>query len=268
MLDDFLVRAGLAAIGTALVAGPLGCFVIWRRMVYFGDATAHAAILGVALSLALSVSLFLGVLAVATGMALTVLALSERGQGMDTSLAVLSHSALAAGLVAVSFLSGARVDLSAYLFGDILTVGRTDLAVIWAGALLVLGTLAWRWTALLTVTLSPDLAVAAGIDPRREQLILTLGLAIVVAAAIKVIGALLIVAMLIIPAAAARPVARTPEAMARIAALIGAAAAVGGLTGSFHLDAPAGPSIVVAAALAFALTHLIPKSWRPHSSVR
>uniref|UniRef100_UPI0035667DE8 iron chelate uptake ABC transporter family permease subunit n=1 Tax=Shimia sp. TaxID=1954381 RepID=UPI0035667DE8 len=223
MLDDFLVRATIAGLGVALAAAPLGCFVVWRRMAYFGDATAHAAILGVALSLALSTSVFTGALAVALVMALAVSALGGRGYAMDTLLGVMAHSALAFGLVAVSLLRGVRVDLDAYLFGDILAVSRSDIAVIWIGAVLVLALVAWRWSALLTATLNPDLAHASGLDPKREQLVLTLGLAIVVAVAIKVVGALLIVALLIIPAAGARPLSRTPEAMALIACLIGAA---------------------------------------------
>lgn len=251
MLDDFLIRAALAGLGVAVAAAPLGCFVVWRRMAYFGDATAHAAILGVAISLALSVSVFAGVLAVALAMALSVSLLSGRSFGMDTLLGVLAHSALAFGLVAASFLTGVRVDLMAYLFGDILAVTPLDLTVIWGGAALVLALLAWRWNALLTATLNPDLAWASGIDPRREQVVLTLALAIVVAVAIKVVGALLISAMLIVPAAAARPFSRTPETMAALAVLIGGASALAGLGASWRLDTPTGPSIVCAAALAF-----------------
>jgi len=172
----------------------------------------------------------------------------------DTALGVLSHASLAAGLVAVSLLSGVPGDLSAYLFGDILAVTRLDLAVIWGGAALVLGLFWWRWSALLTATLNPDLAYAAGIDPRREQLALTLALALVVAVAIKVVGALLIAAMLIIPAATARPFAATPERMAFAAAAIGAFAVVGGLQASLYWDTPTGPSIVCVAALLFALS--------------
>jgi len=257
MLDDFMVRATLAGVGVALAAAPLGCFVVWRRMAYFGDATAHAAILGVALSLALSVSVFAGALAVALAMALSVNALSGRGVAMDTLLGVLAHSALAFGLVAVSFLSGVRIDLMAYLFGDILAVSRGDLAVIWGGAALVVALIAWRWSALLTATLNADLAHASGIDPRREQLVLMLALAITVAVAIKVVGALLIAALLIIPSAAARPLTRSPEGMALIAAAIGALSAVAGLYAAWELDTPAGPSIVCVAAIAFALTALI-----------
>lgn len=254
MLDDFMTRATLAGIGVAIAAAPLGSFVVWRRMAYFGDATAHAAILGVALSLALEVSIFPGAIAVALVMAFTVSALSGRGYAMDTLLGVLAHSALAFGLVAVSFLSGIRIDLMAYLFGDILAVSRSDLAVIWGGAVLVVALIAWRWSALLTATLNEELAYASGIDPKREQLVLTLSLAVTVAVAIKVVGVLLIAAMLIIPAAAARPLSRTPEAMAVLAASVGAASTVLGLRAAYVFDTPAGPSIVCVAALCFAGT--------------
>ncbi|SHH46091.1 iron chelate uptake ABC transporter family permease subunit [Cognatishimia maritima] len=257
MLDDFLLRATLAGIGVALAAAPLGCFVVWRRMAYFGDATSHAAILGVALSLALSMSVFTGALAVALIMALTVSALSGRGYAMDTLLGVMAHSALAIGLVAVSFLQGVRIDLMGYLFGDILAVSKSDLAVIWTGAGLVILFMLWRWSALLTATLNVDLAMASGIDPKREQLILTLCLAVVVAVAIKVVGVLLIVALLIIPAAAARPLARTPESMAMIAAAIGGLSAILGLRMSLIYDTPAGPSIVCVAAGLFAFSLIV-----------
>ncbi|WP_297767374.1 metal ABC transporter permease [uncultured Roseovarius sp.] len=257
ILDDFLVRAALAGLGVAVAAAPLGSFVVWRRMAYFGDATAHAAMLGVAIALAFSMSVFAGALAMSLIMATTVSTLSGRGFAMDTLLGVLAHSALAFGLVAVSLLSGVRIDLMAYLFGDILAVSRSDLAVIWGGAALVLGLLTWRWQALLTSTLSPDLAYSAGIDPRREQLVLTLALAVVVAVAIKVVGVLLIAAMLIVPAAAARPLATTPERMAVTATLLAAAAALGGLYLSFRLDTPTGPTIVCVAALIFAATALV-----------
>jgi zinc transport system permease protein len=254
MLDDFLTRAALAGIGLSLATGPLGSFVVWRRMAYFGDATAHAAILGVALALATELPIGLGTLVVALAMAATVSTLAAKGWAMDTTLGVLAHSALAVGLVAVSFIPSVRTDLSAYLFGDILAVSRIDLIWIWGGATLVLGLLAWRWSALLTATLNPDLAHAAGLDPDRERLVLTLALALVVAVAIKVVGALLIAAMLIIPAAAARGLTRTPEGMAGAASLIGAAATIAGLWASLTWDTPAGPSIIVAATLAFAVS--------------
>lgn len=256
MLDDFLIRAALAGIGVALAAGPLGVFVVWRRMAYFGDATAHAAILGVALALAVSLPVTAGVLVVALAMALAVAGLVARGHSMDVGLGVLSHAALALGLVAVSFVPGARLDLTAWLFGDILAVSRTDLAVIWGGAILVAALISWRWGRLLTATVSEDLAQSAGIRPGRERLILTLALAITVAVALKVVGALLIGALLLIPAAAARGLARSPESMVLAAVGIGMLATLGGLALSLRLDTPAGPSIVTAAAAVYVLTLL------------
>ncbi len=254
MFDDFLVRAALAGFGLSLATGPLGSFVVWRRMAYFGDATSHAAILGVALALATDLPVGLGTLIVALAMAVTVATLAAKGWAMDTTLGVLAHSALAFGLVAVSFLPGVRTDLSAWLFGDILAVSKADLGFIWAGAGLVLALLVWRWQALLTSTLNEDLAHASGLNPDRERLILVIALAVVVAVAIKVVGALLIAALLIIPAAAARALSRTPEAMAAMATVIGALSTFAGLQLSLWQDTPAGPSIVTAAALIFALS--------------
>lgn len=256
MLDDFLVRSALAGVGVALAAAPLGCFVVWRRMAYFGEATAHAAILGVALSLAISMSIFMGTLLAALAMALVVSGLSRRTYAMDTLLGVVAHSSLATGLVAVSLLDGVRVDLMGFLFGDILAVSRMDLLLIWGGALAVWALIFWRWSALLTSTLNPDLATASGISPRREQLILTLALAVTVAVAIKVVGVMLIVASLIIPAAAARPFSRTPEAMAALAMVIGTVAALAGLRLSYLYDTPTGPTIVCVLAGAFLLANL------------
>ncbi|APO87096.1 MULTISPECIES: metal ABC transporter permease [unclassified Marivivens] len=256
MLSDFIMRAALAGVGTAIAAGFLGSFVVWRRMAYFGDATAHAAVLGVAIALGFQVSILGSVGVVAVLMAVGLWALTGRGFAADTVLGVLSHGALALGLLAVALVPSARVDLDTYLFGDVLTVSKTDLAVIWGGAAVVVGVLAWRWSRMLTATVSPDLAYAAGIDPRREQLILTLLLAGVVAVSIKVVGALLITALLIIPAAAARNLSRTPEAMAVIAVLCGIIAALGGVGLSFTLNTQAGPSIVCTAAALFVLSLL------------
>ena len=257
MFDDFMVRAAFAGVGVALAAAPLGCFVVWRRMAYFGDATAHAALLGVALSLAFDGPIMLGVLAISLLIALLVSTLSGRGLTEDTLLGVIAHTMLALGLLAVSLMSGVRMDLMAYLIGDILAVSKQDVALIWIGAAGVLTLMVWRWQALLSVTLNPDLATASGINARREQLVMTLALAVVVAVAIKVVGALLISALLIIPAAAARPLSRTPEMMAILAAVIGAGAAWGGLHAAFLWDTQTGPTIVSIAALAFVLTSVL-----------
>ena len=257
MLDDYLTRAILAGLGLVLATGALGCFVVWRRMAYFGDSTAHAAILGVALSLIFSLPIYLGTLGVAMAMALAVTCLTARGQQMDTVLGVLAHSALALGLVAASFVPSMRSGLDAYLFGDILAVTRSDLIWIWGGAAAVLCLLVWRWQRLVTASVNEELAMAAGIDPARERLILSLALALVVTIAIRLVGALLISAMLIIPAATARSFAQTPEQMAGSATLIGAFSVCGGLLASLWLDTPAGPSIVAVAAGIYAISLMV-----------
>ncbi|MGB3148947.1 MAG: iron chelate uptake ABC transporter family permease subunit [Paracoccaceae bacterium] len=247
MVDEFLVRAFLAGLGLTLATGPLGSFVVWRRMAYFGDATSHAAILGVALSFAFHLPLTLGILAVAVAVALIVSHLAGRGHQIDTALGVMAHSALALGLVAVSFLPQVRVDLSTYLFGDILTVGWNDVGWVWAGSFAVAGLLCWRWPGLITATVNEELAEASGVNTRAERLALTLALALTVALSIKIVGALLIAAMLIIPAATAQRAARSPEAMAIGASLIGALSVALGLGLSLGYDTPAGPSIIVVA---------------------
>lgn len=257
MLDDFLIRAGLAAVGVAIPAALLGCFVVWRRMAYFGDATAHAAVLGVAIALGFGLSVFAGVGVIALTMALGIHWLTRRGQSVDTVLGVFAHGALALGLVSVALIPGQRVDLESYLFGDVLTVTRLDLAIIWGAGGIVCACLGLYWQRLLTATISPDMAAAAGQKPDRAQLVLTLLLAGIVAVAIKVVGALLITALLIIPAATARAFARTPEQMALVAAVVGGSAALGGLWLAILLDTGVGPTIVCVATLAFALAQMV-----------
>lgn len=255
-LDDFLVRAFLAGAGVAMIAGPLGCFVVWRRMAYFGDASAHAALLGVAIALVTELPVLVGVLVVTMAMAAGTAALATGRYAMDTLLGVAAHAALAAGLVALAFIDSVRVDLMAYLFGDVLAVSTTDLAVIWGGAVAV-GLLLWHfWRDLLNATLNEELAFAEGGDPARYRLLLNLLLAFLIAIAMKIVGVLLITAMLIIPAAAARPLSKTPESMAGIAVAIGVVAVAVGLRGSISFDTPTGPSIALAAAFAFIAVNL------------
>ena len=254
MLDDFMVRATLAGIGVALAAAPLGCFVVWRRMAYFGEATAHAALLGVSLSLMFEFSVFLGAIFVSLLMASLVTLTQGRSLFLDTLLGVVGHMSLATGLVVVSFISGVRIELMAYLIGDILSVSKSDLLLIWIGLVIVFVLLFWRWSALLLCTLNEDLAASSGLNPRTESYALTIGLAVVVAVGIKVVGVLLIISMLIIPAASARSLVSTPEKMAVFASLIGVLSAVLGLNASYVFDTPTGPTIVCVASIIFIIT--------------
>ncbi len=257
MLDDFLVRAMVAGVGVAIVAGPLGCFIVWRRMAYFGDTMSHSALLGVALGFLVNIQPMVGVVVVTMFIALVLISLQQRPWlSSDTLLGILSHSALSLGLVAVGLMAWLRLDLLSYLFGDILAVTRMDILWIYAGGAAILAALLAIWRPLLASTVHEDLARAEGVPAFRVKLIFMLLIALVIALAMKIVGVLLITSLLIIPAATARRFARTPEQMAVIAALIGAVAVVLGLQGSLHLDTPSGPSIVVAAGILFALSLL------------
>ncbi len=257
MFDDFMIRASLGGVGVALASAPLGCFIVWRRMAYFGEATAHAALLGVALSLTFEFSIFGGAILVGLLMASLVTLYEGRSLFLDTLLGVAGHSAIAIGLVVISFISGVRIDLMAYLIGDILAISRLDLLIIWLGVLIIIGLIFWRWSSLLLVTLNEDLASASGLNPKKETFILTIALAIVVAVGIKVVGVLLIISMLIIPAASARSVVSSPEMMAIVASLLGVSSALLGLNAAYIFDTPTGPSIVCIAALFFIISILI-----------
>jgi zinc transport system permease protein len=257
MLDDFFLRALVAGVGLAITTGPLGCFIIWRRMAYFGDTISHSALLGVALSLLLQVNLTLAVFVVAAIVSILLLFLQRRqALSADALLGILSHATLAIGLVMVAFMTWVRIDLIAFLFGDILAVTWTDIAMIWGGGILVLAAIAWLWRPLLASTVSSDLAEAEGLRPERARLFFMLLMAVVIAIAMKIVGIMLITSLLIIPAAAARRFAATPEAMAVLASLVGAVAVVGGLFGSLGYDTPSGPSIVVAALMLFIVSLL------------
>jgi len=268
MLDDFFTRALVAGIGLALVVGPLGCFVVWRRMAYFGDTMAHSALLGVALSFLFEINLTAGVFVVAALASVALLFLQRHGTlSTDALLGILSHSTLALGLVMVAFMSWIRIDLMAFLFGDILTVSRLDIAMIYGGGALVLLVLAWLWRPLLAATVNQEIAEAEGMRPERARFIFMLLMAAMIAIAMKIVGIMLITSLLIIPAAAARRFASTPETMAVAASLAGAIAVIGGLNASLQFDTPSGPSIVVAALILFLLS-LAPISLRKSAALK
>lgn len=255
MLDDFFTRALVAGVGVALVAAPLGCFVVWRRLAYFGDTLSHAALLGVALAFLLEMNITLAVFLVCAAVALTLVLLQRRATlSSDSLLGLLAHAALALGLVALAFMTSVRVDLMGFLFGDILAVSKTDIAFIYLGGASVLIILGLVWHALFAATVNTELAEAEGMRPNRSNLIFVLLMATVIAISMKIVGVLLITALLIIPAATARRFARGPEQMAILAALFGAAAVIGGLFGSLNWDTPSGPSIVVAALVFFVIS--------------
>ena len=269
MMDDFFSRAIIAGVGVALVAGPLGCYIVWRRLAYFGDTLSHAALLGIALALLFQVNITLSVFLVSVFVSLSLLTLQRRVTlSTDALLGLLAHSALAFGMVALSFMSWVRVDLMGFLFGDILAVTPFDIAIIWGGGLVVLIILMIFWRSLFAATVNLELAEAEGMKPEQANVVFMLLMAAVIAISMKIVGVLLITSMLIFPAAIARRFASGPEQMALLSALIGVVAVFGGLFGSLQWDTPAGPSIVVAASTFFIITVLTATFFKVIKSIR
>ncbi|SFL89516.1 zinc ABC transporter permease subunit ZnuB [Marinobacter zhejiangensis] len=256
ILDDFFWRALIGGLGVALVAGPLGCFVVWRRMAYFGDTLAHSALLGIALGFLFQLPLNLAIAGTCVALAIVLVILARsRTLATDTLLGILAHSALAIGLVTLSFMPEVRLDLSGYLFGDLLAMSRDDLLWIYGGAAIILTLLYRLWRGLLMTTIHEELARVEGFPVERLRLALMLMFSLVIAVAMKIVGVLLITALLIIPAATARRLANTPERMVLLAVVIGMLAVSGGLSLSWLSDSPAGPSVVVAAFTMFLLVY-------------
>lgn len=253
---ELILMPMLAGIGLAIASGPLGAFVVWRRMAYFGDTLAHSALLGVGLSLAFELHTSLGIAIVCCFSAL-ILSASEKFSliSTDSLLGILSHSTLALGIVILGLLS-TRVDIGSYLFGDILTVTPVEVTVITSICLVCLCLILFFWRALITMLVDQELAQVEGCHVGKLKLLIVLLLAMIISVSIKIVGVLLITALLIIPAASARKLSSSPEAMAIAASIVGVLSVITGLLGSMFFDSPAGPSIVLSSALFFILITL------------
>ncbi len=244
-MEPFFIRALLAGLGLAAMAAPLGCFLVWQRMAFFGETVAQASLIGVALGLALKIDVTLAVLAASVIVAVVLIGLErQRAVPVDTLLSLLAHSALAFGVLATALAKGRSADLMGYLFGDILAVTREDLGWLALSGALVALVLSRLWRPMLSLAVHEELAAAEGVDRQRVRAIFMLLLAVVIAMAMKIVGVLLTVAFLIIPAAAARPLSTNPERMVWLAALIGATGVAAGLMLSLTVDTPGGPTIV------------------------
>ena len=253
-IEPFIIKGLIAGVIVALVAGVMGCFVVWRRMAYFGDSLAHSALLGIALGIALGVNHNLSVIMLCSLFALILVWLQQkRIFATDTLLGILAHASLSIGVITISILEQI-IDLHSYLFGDILTVGNDQIWWLVIGGGSVLGVLTYNWSSLVLMTIDEDLAQAENVPVARYQMLLMFLMTIVVAISIKIVGILLIASLLIIAPAASRQLSKSPEMMAMIACLIGVISVVIGMYFSFELDTPSGPTIVAALAALFVIS--------------
>ncbi|MDE2445495.1 MAG: metal ABC transporter permease [Alphaproteobacteria bacterium] len=257
LAEPFFIRALLAGLGLAVITGPIGCFVVWRRMAYFGETLAHAGLMGVGLGLLFNFNVAIGAMASSLLVALLLIGLKRQNQvATDTLLGILSHTALAIGVIVIGLVTGAVTGHLDILFGDVLTVSRVDVITIWIGTAGVFSILAYLWRDLIAISVHEDLARAEGVNVPWVELVFLVTMAAVTAFAMKIVGLLLITALTVIPAAAARRLAASPEGMAIWSAVIAAFAVAAGLVMSALFGTIAGPSIVLAASFVFVLTLL------------
>ena len=252
LVSPFALGALGLALSFSLLAGPLGCFVIWRRTAFFGDALGHAALLGVALALAFEVAPAGPAMAAAVFAALAASA-AERWSDLprDALLAAAAHGSLAAAVIIVFAAAPAGAGaLHEYFFGDLLAVSGAERRSFFVATGILLAALALLWRPLLRLSLSRDIARSEGVPALLLEALLAVVTAAAVVLAMRLVGLLLTASLLFLPAAAARPLARSPEAMAVLGAAFAALAGTGGLMLSLWLNWPSGPSI---AALSFAL---------------
>ena len=255
MFDDFFIRALIAGIGIALVTGPIGCFIIWRRLSFFGDTLSHSALLGVTIGFFFVINVAFSVFLISSVIALILLKLQKTTKlPGDALLGLLAHSSLAVGLVVISFLSSIRFDIMGLLFGDILAVNEIDLLIIWLGGALILLILKIIWKPLFASTVNNELAEAEGMNPERANAIFTILLAAIIAISIKIVGLLLITGMLIMPAAMSRNISNNPQQMVKLSVIGGLLSVLIGLFSSLQFNSPSGPSIITAALVLFSFT--------------
>ena len=255
MIDDFFIRALIAGVGIALVTGPLGCFVIWRRLSFFGDTLSHAALLGVTFSISFDVNISLSVFIVSSIVAIILIRLQKNTNlAGDALLGLLAHSSLAIGLVVLGFLSFIRFDIMGLLFGDILSVTLNDLLIIWIGGAVIILILTLIWKPLFASTVNYEIAEAEGLSPEKYNILFTILMAAIIAISIKMVGLLLITGMMIIPAAAARNLSNSPKQMVIISIIFGLLSVLIGLYASLEINTPSGPSIITTSLLFFILS--------------
>ena len=251
LIDSYILNALYAGICVSLIGGGLGCFVIWKRMAYFGDSLSHSSLLGIALGIALGINTTIGTFIICCLFAVLLVYLqSKRILSNDTLLGILAHSSLSIGIVSISLLNK-RVNLDSYLFGDILTVTSSELLWFVFATIFVLIVLSLIWNKLVLLTINENIAKAEKVNTNLIWGVFLTLLIIFVATCVKIVGILLVTSMLIIPAASAKQISKSPVQMAIFSSLIGIFSIILGLYSSILFDTPTGPTIIMTLVIIF-----------------
>lgn len=244
---EFLLIAIIGGVCLASIAGVLGSILLWKKMAFFGETIANSALLASVIAAILGLNQIITVGVITSAIALIINNLHQKGYlSGDTILSIVSHSALAIGLIFVYAIPAVNVKIMAFLFGDILALTINDLIIILTISFISIITLFVIWRPLLLTIISDDLAKVEGVNCKLLNNIFMIILSLLVAVAVKLVGILLVTALLIMPPALARFFSRTPEKMAVIASFVGIVAVISGILSSYYFDLPTGPTIAVA----------------------
>ena len=263
----------IAPLVLAVIAGPVGCLIVWRRMAYFGDAIAHSALLGVAVGLFIGFAPNIGVALISAFFAVLLVYLQHRRKlSIDTLLGILAHGALALGLLLV-FWSAVetghgvhneaehKIDphqlLETYLLGSLENISMHQNISLIIGAIVIGVILKLIWEPLILMTLNMDLARAEGVPTLRLQYIMMGIMTSLVVMGMQITGVLFISSLLIIPAAAARQISTTPEKMIIWAIIFAFSGVSIGYLASKLADLPPGPAIISTITTIFIISLLI-----------
>ncbi len=254
----FVQRALWGGILVSAICAPAGTWVVLRGMAFLGDAMSHGLLPGVALAALLGGNVMVGAVASAAVMTAGVTALGRAPRlSQDTGIGLLFVGMLSLGVIIVSRSQSFAVDLTGFLFGDVLAVRQQDLLVLAAASLAALAVSVLGRRAFLALAFDERKAHTLGLRPRLAHAVLLglLGLAIVTS--FHIVGTLLVLGLLIAPPAAALPWARGVRGVMALAALLGATATFGGLLLSWHLSTAAGATVAALAVGLFFLSHVL-----------
>ncbi|CAL4323108.1 metal ABC transporter permease [Buchnera aphidicola] len=255
---ELIYPGWLAGILLSFSTAPLGAFIIWRRISSFGNTLSHSSILGLVISVFFKIDSFYAVLLFMIFLAI-VLAWLEKSLSIssETILSIISYTSLSLGIICMSFISTARqIHFNNYLFGDLLTITKSDLFTIALGSFFVLMILVFRWNSILSATINEELAQIEGINIFFVRLTLMLMTSLVISIAIKCVGALLINSLLVIPPATAQVFSDSPEKMIIFSILISIFSVTGGIFFSFFYNTPTSPSIVLFACFLYLIINI------------
>ena len=252
---DFMRRALVAAALVGLIAPLIGVFLVQRRLALLGDGMGHVALTGVGLAFLLGTAPIPTAMATAIVGAFLIEFIRYRSRTAgDVALALLFYGGIAGGVMFASLAPGrGTASLNAYLFGSLSTVADGDLVALGALCLVVIAVIAVLGRELFAVSIDPDIAAVQGIRVRAMSTLMAVLAAVVVVVGMRVVGLLLVSAIMIVPVAAAQQVTRSFRGTAVLAIILGVVASVSGLVGSFYVEVPPGPAIVLVALFCFAV---------------